>query len=269
MDPRETLAVGDIASTTLQGLVPARAYRTPERLRAVRGSQGVLKAPDADAEQVDQILFGEDFLVLDRQGGFVFGQAERDGYVGWTLADGLEPARGEPTHTVSALRTLAFSAQAIKSRPWGYLSRNALVRVIEADERVARVEGAGWVPLKHLRPIGAVTEDWVAAALDWVGAPYLWGGRDGFGVDCSGLVQQALAAAGIAAPRDSDLQRARLGRPAETPAHGDLAFWKGHVGVCLEGERLLHANAHHMAVVVEPWAEAVARMGSPEAIRRL
>lgn len=269
MDPRETLANDGVASTALQGLAPARTYRTPERLRLTRGAQAILKGPDPDAEQADQILFGEDFLVLDRQGDFVFGQAERDGYVGWTLAVGLEPVRGAPTHAVAALRTLAFSAPAIKSRPWGYLSRNALVRVVEADARLARVEGAGWVPLRHLRPIGEVAEDWVAAALDWIGAPYLWGGRDGFGVDCSGLVQQALAAAGIAAPRDSDLQRARLGRPVDAPAHGDLAFWKGHVGVYLEGERLLHANAHHMAVVVEPWAEATARMGPPEALKRL
>ncbi len=109
----------------------------------------------------------------------------------------------------------------------------------------------------------------------FLGAPYLWGGRDSLGLDCSGLVQQALYAVGAACPRDTD-QQALLGEsvPRSELARGDLVFWRGHVGMMLDETRLIHANAHHMAVAIEPLSAAVARIagkggGEPTAMRRL
>ena len=51
-------------------------------------------------------------------------------------------------------------------------------------------------------------------------------------------------------------------------ARGDLVFWPGHVGMMLDGQRFIHANAFHMQVQIEPLAEAVARIGEPVALRR-
>ena len=130
-------------------------------------------------------------------------------------------------------------------------------------------------PRGHLAPIGAGFVEPTATAERFLGTPYLWGGRDSVGIDCSGLVQQALYAGGLACPRDSDLQ-ARLGDPAkpETLARGDLVFWRGHVGMMLDEARLIHANAWHMAVAIEPLAEALERIarrggGDPTAFRRV
>jgi cell wall-associated NlpC family hydrolase len=138
-----------------------------------------------------------------------------------------------------------------------------------------RAEGAGWIPARHLAPIGADFSEPAATAERFLGTPYLWGGRDSVGIDCSGLVQQALYAAGLACPRDSDLQ-AQLGSAVDAGdlARGDLVFWRGHVGMLLDEARLIHANAWHMAVAIEPLAEAVERIarrggGEPIAFRRL
>jgi len=241
----------------------------------------VRTGPSAEAEQIDQLLFGETFHVLDTADGWGWGQADRDGYVGYVDLGRLTPDVIRPTHWVGAIRTYGFAAPSIRAPVAGLYSLNALVTVEEqADERFAKVSRLGYVPQHHLSPIGDhLASDPAGVAERYLGAPYLWGGRDSLGLDCSGLIQQALYACGRACPRDSDLQQA-LGAPIDVGAdlrgleRNDLVFWKGHVAIMLDDERLLHANAHHMATAIEPLAAAVTRIqgagsGKPTAYRRL
>jgi cell wall-associated NlpC family hydrolase len=128
---------------------------------------------------------------------------------------------------------------------------------------------------EHLAPIGVFETDWAGVAERFLGAPYLWGGRESLGLDCSGLVQQALNACGLACPRDAD-QQAGLGHEIDRSAfaRGDLVFWKGHVAIGLDETRIVHANGFHMAVAIEPLETALSRIeaagvGRPTALRRL
>jgi len=274
-DARLTLTRPGLASAALEGLTRAERFEAPRAMRLIVPAAPLRAAPRLDAEQVDQLLFGEIFEVLDLEEGFAWGQAARDGYVGWVEAAALSPRMLEPTHRVRALRAFAFASPSIKSPARGPFSLNALVRVGEVEGPLAFVEDAGWIARSHLAEIGRDFEAMADVAERFLGTPYLWGGRDSLGVDCSGLVQQAAYAAGQACPRDTDLQASRGTpvAPAEL-ARGDLVFWRGHVGMMLDGERLLHANAHHMAVAIEPLAEAVVRIaaaggGQPTAYQRV
>jgi cell wall-associated NlpC family hydrolase len=275
-DPRLTLARADLASADLEGIIRAARFAAPRRMRLAIPCAALRASPDVGAEQLDQVLFGEPFDLLEASGHFAWGQATRDGYVGWVDASALVTEGDDaPTHRVAALRTFAFAAPSIKSRPFGPLSFNALVRISRAEGDLVFAEGAGWIPARHLAPIGADFAEPAAAAERFMGTPYLWGGRDSVGIDCSGLIQQALYAAGLACPRDSDLQ-ARLGDPVEAGdlGRGDLVFWRGHVGMMLDAARVIHANAWHMAVAIEPLAQAVERIGrrgggEPTTLRRL
>jgi cell wall-associated NlpC family hydrolase len=268
-DPRITLARDDLADAALQGLVAAERFDRTTAYRCAAPVTAIRKAPDDQAEQLDQLLFGETFRVLETGRGWGWGQADRDGYVGHVFLQDLRPGVIAASHRVSALRAYAFSTPNIKSRPVGLYSLNALVAVEAEDGKFLKGQGTGWFAAGQLAPVGAVEPDWVAAAERYLGAPYQWGGRESLGLDCSGLVQQALYAGGRACPRDSDMQQA-LGLPVERAAlqRGDLVFWKGHVGIMLDATRLLHANAHHMQVEIEPVAEAMARIGEPTAFRR-
>lgn len=274
-DPRITLWRDGVAARSLEGVIEAEVYLDPKAMSCVAAATGIRSKPDAGAEQMDQLLFGERFEVIEEEGAWLFGQAARDGYVGFVEAAALGPAGPLPTHRVAALRTYAFAEASIKSRAMGPYSINSLVAVDAVEGKLAKVAGAGWMTAAHLEPIGTVEDDWAAVAERFVGAPYLWGGRESLGLDCSGLVQQALFACGRACPRDTDQQQA-LGAPIEAAAfgRGDLVFWRGHVAIGVGDGKIVHANGHHMATVIEPLGEAIARIdaagsGQPTAYRRV
>ena len=274
-DPRNMLARPDLAARSLEGLTAAGAYADPTPMTAVVASASLRAAPDADAEQVDQVLFGETFEVLAAADGFCWGQARRDGYVGFVARADLASLAPAPTHRVSAIRTYGFKDASIKSRALGPYSLGALIAVEAREGRFVKAANSGWFVEAHLSPIGVFESDVVAVAERYLGTPYLWGGRESLGLDCSGLVQQALLACGQACPRDTD-QQALMGRPVQAEAllRGDLVFWRGHVAIMLDSQAILHANAHHMATAIEPLADAVTRIGAtntgqPTGYRRL
>ncbi|HEY9452373.1 MAG TPA: NlpC/P60 family protein, partial [Bradyrhizobium sp.] len=177
-------------------------------------------------------------------------------------AKALGPSGPAPTHKVTALRTLAFPSEDIKAPPLAELPMGAAVAVSRQDERFA-ITAAGWhIPAAHLAPVKARQSDFVAVAEKFLGTPYLWGGKTSLGLDCSALVQVSLQAAGVPCPRDSDMQELALGKLSSLSSlrRGDLVFWKGHVAIARDGDTLIHANAHAMAVAIEPAAAAVTRI---------
>ncbi|MES2895058.1 MAG: NlpC/P60 family protein [Pseudomonadota bacterium] len=272
LDPRVTPARGDLASRALEGVVPAKTYADPRAMTAMVPAASLRRAADPGSEQLDQVLFGEVFEVLEEAEGYAWGQARRDGYVGFVETAALAPAGPPATHRVGAIRTYAFAEPSIKSRALGPYSINSLVAVEAREGRFAKAANSGWFVEAHLAPIGMFETDPVAVAERFLGAPYLWGGRESLGVDCSGLVQQALLACGKAFPRDTDQQEA-VGEAVEVLARGDLVFWNGHVAMMLDATRIIHANAFHMATAIEPLAQTRARylangVGEPTAYRR-
>jgi cell wall-associated NlpC family hydrolase len=265
-DPRTTAARPDLAAKYLEGKVAAARF-VDGTAREVRDAQTPVRGqPSPDAPLVTEALRGDEVTVYEATDeGWCWGQLAGDGYVGWLSANALGPAAAAPTHKVAALRTLVFPAPAIKHPPLDGLPLGSRLAVESYDKDFA-VLADGYVPARHLAPLDATEPDFVAVAERFVGVPYLWGGKTSLGIDCSGLVQVALIAAGIGCPRDSDMQEEALGTSV-TPApqftnlqRGDLVFWKGHVAIVANSRTIVHANAFHMAAVIEPLAEAVARI---------
>ena len=260
-------------------MIAADRYLDPTPMQVRLPVAGLRQGPERSAELADQLLFGELFDVIETTDGWAWGQARRDGYVGWVRLETLSAEIHAPTHRIGALRTFAFSDASLKTAPKGRYSMNALVTVEAEDGRYRKLAGSGWVVAEHLAPLDEWADDPASVAERYMGTPYLWGGRDSLGLDCSGLVQQSLYACGKACPRDSDQQMAGLGHSIEPGANlsglerGDLVFWRGHVGMMLDETRLVHANAYAMAVTAEPLAEAVARTAGsdspPIGFRRL
>lgn len=244
--------------------------------RVVTGSAALRSSPAGDAPLDTQMLFGEMFCIEEEKQGWARGHAVLDQYPGYVRSDALGAIGPLPTHFVCAPRSFVYRDPDLKSPVVLWLGMNAKLALRAYANGFSQIEDVGWIFSGHTSPVGAYAADFVSVAETFLGAPYLWGGRDGLGLDCSGLVQTALHAAGIGCPRDT-WQQASLGAAADMDLRalkrGDLIFWKGHVGIMRDAATLLHANAYHMLVASEPLAEAkarIARSGSEiTAIRRL
>ncbi len=283
-DRRLTPARPDLAAERLRGQVRAQRYVAPAPMRVRSETADLRAAPSHETSLDTQALYGERVDVYEITAeGWAWGQLARDGYVGWLSADALAPdasAQGDALRRVRAPRTFVYPARSMKTPPLMALPMNALVAAEDDDGAFARVE-QGFVWSAHLAPADEAETDFVAVAESFEHAPYLWGGKTWLGLDCSGLIQIALHAAGRVAPRDTDMQAAALGAPLDVGddlaglRRGDLVFWKGHVGVMRDAQILLHANGHHMQVASEPLAQARARIaaggsfGAITTIRRL
>jgi cell wall-associated NlpC family hydrolase len=267
-DPRVTAARADLAAKELEGRVPALRYVEGHVCEIVEPQAPVWGEPRPDAALITEAIKGERVIIYDHNAeGFAWGQLADDNYVGWLPEHALGPPGAAPTHKVSALRALAFPGPSIKVPPIEALPFGARVVIVGTHERMAITASNTYVPLAYLRPIGENETDFVAVAERFLGAPYLWGGKTVLGLDCSGLVQVALTACGVACPRDSDMQELALGKAVTADAYsdlrrGDLMFWKDHVAIVRDRATLLHANAFHMAVTTELISDAITRISA-------
>jgi cell wall-associated NlpC family hydrolase len=277
-DPRVTPARPDLAAEHLRGQVEAARFAPGQERSVIAPIAPLRREPRPDASLDTEALFGERVTVYEvTEEGWAWGQLAADGYVGWIPAAALAAPGASPTHTVTATRTLVFPGPSIKLPPVDALPFGARLAVIRRQPPFA-IAQIGHVPDVHLSEIGTTATDWVSVAEQFLGVPYLWGGKTVLGIDCSGLVQTALTACGIACPRDSDMQERALGAAVLSNgrpelARGDLVFWKGHVALARDPHTLIHANAFHMAVASEPATVAFDRIlaaGGPiTSIRRI
>ena len=270
-DLRVTPARPDLAAAHLKGQVEAPRFVEGEKFSIRTGRASLRVRPSEDAAQDSELLFGESFTVYDRAHGWVWGQAAGDLYVGYIKENALTAPFAVQAR-VSALMAPVFSAADLKTPVHDFLPLNASVPVLGRDGDYVNI-GGGFVHQRHLAADGE--KDFVAVAQRFLGVAYVWGGKTAAGLDCSGLIQTALQAVGKAVPRDTDMMEKALGEPINIAdvRRGDLVFWKGHMGVMLDAQNLLHANAFHMLVAAEPLSEAIARIetqaGPVTSVKRL
>src|SRR5262245_47571052 len=262
-DPRITPARPGLAASQLAGKVEATRFVDGQVREIADASAPVRRSPSPDAQLDTEALKGERVTIYDsNEEGWSWGQLAADGYVGYMPTSALREPGPPPTHRVAVPRTLVFPGPSIKLPPLEGLSFGCRLAVKRIEGALAVTDSNGFVPACHLVPVDSSEPDFVAVAEQFLGVPYLWGGKSSLGLDCSGLVQIALTASGVASPRDSDMQERALGGavPLSDLQRGDLVFWKDHVAIARDATTFIHANAFHMAVAFEPVREAIARI---------
>lgn len=284
-DPRVNAWSPQLADSRLRGEVEAARFADGALQRVAVPSAPLRMRPVQEAPFDSELFLGEAVRVFDdTEGGWSWVQNQTDRYVGFVRTDTLGPLLPAPTHRVTALRTFVYPGPDMKLPPVAALSLGSRIALGEAVETRGTTfhlvaDGRSAIVARHVAAIDAPPEpDFVAVAERFLATPYLWGGRTSIGLDCSALVQLSLMAAGIAAPRDTDMQRDQVGSPVDGGLagdlrRGDLVFWPGHVAILTAPHSIVHASGHHMMVVEEPLAEALARIersgARPLAVRRI
>ncbi|ODU21391.1 MAG: hypothetical protein ABS87_06030 [Sphingomonas sp. SCN 67-18] len=265
LDPRIYAVRGDIADLALAGVLFAPHYARPLPRICLAPYQTLHAQPSAAAAAISQVLRGEQFAIVDISGDWAWGYTLHDHYVGYVPA-GILGEEAPASHRIVQRSALIFAAADARSPVLGTLPMGARFPAAQHGDFLEMPDGH--VHIRHAAPLDDVAADPVAFAEKLVGTPYYWGGRGGDGIDCSGLVQIAHGMAGIALPRDSDLQlAAAIGRdiPAGDPLRrGDLIFLPGHVAMMVDAENAIHASGHAMTVTIEPLATLLARFAQED-----
>jgi len=277
LDPRLHPYKPDIAAAHLEGKVEASHFVNGKPHRVIEPLTDILSDQMGDA-RTSQALYGETFVVYQTEGYWAWGQLMTDGYVGWVSALSLVASDDTgATHLVSVPLTRATN-DSIKVLGNGPIPMGAQLRLSDPSISVGGSSAsfaqcdAGALPAAHIRTLDDQASDWVAIAELFANTPYVWGGRSALGIDCSALVQLALQQAGIACPRDSDMQEAEISQAIARQdglQRGDLVFWPGHVGIMLDDTVLFHANAFAMSTVPELLSDVEKRVGEARTIKRL
>lgn len=264
MTDRRFLHANDrVAHSALDGVIASPRFTDGVLMRCGTPWADLRRAPEGPRDK--QMVYGRAFRVLDIHDGWAFGFDVVDDYAGYVPADALVE-HTPPTHRVSTPLSHVYSAPNIKSPELHSLSFFSELTVVSLTDDFARLADGGYVPKQHIAPLSWRAEDAAGIAELFLGVPYLWGGNTGAGIDCSGLVQCAVWAYGRACARDSDMQAkdwTEIPLDAEYK-RGDVMCWRGHVGMLLDAETLIHANAHHMAVAIEPLKTATDRIKANE-----
>lgn len=233
----------------------------------------IYELPDKASMQVSQLLYGEKYDIYEtnesKRKDWYLIQSQRDHYVGYIHIDKVDPPQFNSNAKVSKLSTALYAKPNMKSLVLCELPLGAEIAVLTEDNNVNNEDSflhhdyyfvpslTAWIFKQHLTFNEQHYSDPVALARQFIGLSYLWGGRSGWGCDCSSLVQLCYELCGCFLPRDSHLQINFT--PAFEPTlitmnnirAGDLLFWPGHVAIASSSTKLIHATCFSMQVVEE------------------
>ena len=230
-------------------------------MNVIKPSVPMRSNPDQTSSLETECLFGETITILDNYLDWYYCELLTDNYCGWVKKKHFGE-KVQSSHRVVSNRSYLFKSNDVKSGCFNYLPLGSQICVEDFDDFWAKVylghnqdHKTAYIPKKHIIKNGEKIKDWVSIAEKLIGTPYVWGGRNSIGLDCSALLQLSYQTYGENIPRnssDQSLLNKKVIMNKDKLERGFVIFWKGHVGIMVDEIYCVHANAFHMEVSIEP-----------------
>ena len=201
------------------------------------------------SEVTSQILYGEKFKILSKNGGWIKIKSSFDNYAGY-IKNKKYTSKVRLTHKVHKLKANIFSKPNLKTKK--FLTFGSKFSIINETKNFIKLEKNKWLKKKDVKKINYVEKNYIKIFKQFLGTKYVWGGKTYKGIDCSALLQIFFYYNNSFYPRDTADQIKYSQKKIKNKKFkkGDIIFWKGHVGICLNSRQLIHAYGPKKKVII-------------------
>ena len=207
--------------------------------------------PSSNSEVVSQILYGEKFQILLKKKNWIKIKTSYDNYVGYIKKNKFLK-KFKPVNKICKLRSRIFKIQNRKyvaSKNFLYFGSG--ISVIKKNKNFIEFEKNKWIKKQDTQSIDHYEKNYIKIFRLFLNTKYLWGGKTAEGIDCSALIQIFFYYNRIFFPRDSKYQRIYSKKKlSKKLKKGDIIFWKGHVGLCINKSQFIHAYGPRKRVLI-------------------
>ena len=201
----------------------------------------VYKIKSAKSEVVPQLLYGDTFKKIKKNGSWIRIKNDVDNYKGYIKKKNLT-SNQKNTHKIYNLKVNLYSKPNTKSKVKKQLSFGSKIKVVEKKNNFYKFDNL-WIKKNDLKKINYKTKDIFKNVKKFINTKYKWGGKHFDGIDCSGLIQLHFNFNNKFCPRNAEDQIKYFKKKIELKniRKNDLIFWKGHVAVAISKPTLIHA----------------------------
>ncbi len=217
------------------------------------------KKPNAFSEVTSQILYGEKFKIISKNKSWIKIKVSFDNYTGYIKNKDYIKDH-QPTHKIFTLKANIYNKQ--KNKTKNFLPFASRISIIHENKKFIEFEKNKWIKKKDIKKINHIEKDYLKVLKMFLKIKYLWGGKTYRGIDCSAILQLFFYYNNKFYPRDTKDQikySAKKNR-SKVFKKGDIIFWKGHVAVCINAQKLIHAYGPEKKVLIMNIKETINRI---------
>jgi len=219
----------------------------------------IYKKPSSKSEVTSQIIYGEKFKILSKNKNWIKIKTSFDNYKGF-VRNSKYIEKFSPNYKVSSLKAKIFKKPGVGTNSW--LPFASKLSVFEQKRNYVKIEKKKWIKKKDIKKLNNKDKNFIKIFKKFVNVKYIWGGKTFRGIDCSALLQIFFFYNNSFYPRDTkdQIKYTKKNSKKRKFKKGDIIFWKGHVAMCLNSKKLIHAYGPEKKVVIMPIIETINRI---------
>jgi len=219
----------------------------------------IYKKPSKKSEITSQIIYGEKFKILSKNKNWIKIKTLFDNYIGY-IKNVQYVEKFKPNYKVNILKAKIFKKPNSSSKSW--LPLGSKLSIIDENKNYIKIDKNKWIKKTDIKKINHKEKNFIKTFKKFLNVKYVWGGKTYKGIDCSALLQIFFNYNNLFYPRDTKDQiiYSKISSKKRKFKKGDIIFWKGHVAICLNSKKLIHAYGPEKKVLIMPIIKTINRI---------